>query len=61
MRKLCISIGVTSTIIGSVLFGRLFCDKIDLSNGLWWSALTLVAGLLLILDWLGGEDDGDTD
>ena len=57
MQKFCIGVGTTATLVGAVLFGRLFCDKIDLSNGLWWGGLILMAGLLLLLDWLGGADD----
>ena len=57
MRRLCIAIAGITVIVGSVLYGRFLCEDIQLDNGLWWAGLALVAGLLLVLDWLGGEDD----
>ena len=58
MRRLLIVSGLVAIIIGFVLFGGFGCSNIELDNGMWWSGLVLIAGLLLVLDWFtNGEDD----
>jgi len=57
MSKFYIVLGSLVLVVGVAIAGKLLLEDIELSNGLWWGGLAIVAGLLLLLDWLGGDDE----
>ena len=61
MKRFCIALVVVAFTIGVALSGKLLLEDVELSNGLWWGGCAVVATLLLILEWLGHDDDDDTD
>jgi hypothetical protein len=55
-KKFYIALGCVVLVIGAAITGKLLMEDIELSNGLWWGGLAIIASLLLLLDWLGGDD-----